>query len=559
MKKSLLISTLAIAACAVLAYAGTRATTKHSVEGVKKAATEKALKAANKAVNKADEGDGEYEVVLMAEDFTKFTAGSEATPDATDVTDADTGLIADELTDAPGWSGYGVFQAGGCAYIGMVEYIDGEETGYISTPTFTSTGNLVISFRARVAEEGASDAVSAVSVDDDATDYSDPMAGVLDYNEAVITDEWNTYEIEVKGGATNTFVQLYSYEYPIFIDDIVVKEVESVEVPAPTALAATNVTPTSFTANWEEVEGADRYLLSVFSATTTDSGVEETTVTEGFDGIVASDSKGKFIDTEKSTFPEGWTLSLSENGTSRQIYTSNGNYNSAGVALAFDATGDYIETPTAPAPISEFSFWVKSQGAGEGSIITVSGFNGTEWIELGDLDFGDLESNFADFVGLDVDEEGIVKLRFEYTKVAGNCAIDDVSYTYGGDIINIDYVLDGEEVNGTSYDVTGLEAGKQYYYYVEAAIGSNYSDASNIIEVDGEGAVAEIAASAAKVAATTNGIEISLAEAAPVAVYSADGKLLYNAAAGSLTHSVALSGHGLYLVKIGDKTTKIAR
>lgn len=559
MKKSLLISTLAIAACAVLAYAGTRATTKHSVAGVKKAATEKALKAANKAVNKADEGDGAYEVVLMAEDFAKFTAGSEATPDATDVTDADTGLIADELTDAPGWSGYGVFQAGGCAYIGMVEYIDGEETGYISTPTFASTGNLVISFRARVAEEGASDALCAVSVDDDDTDYYDPMAGVLDYNEAVITDEWDTYEIEVKGGATNTFVQLYAYEYPIFIDDIVVKEVESVEVPAPTALAATNVTPTSFTANWEEVEGADRYLLSVFSATTTDSGVEETTVTEGFDGIVASDSKGKFIDTEKSTFPEGWTLSLSENGTSRQIYTSNGNYNSAGVALAFDATGDYIETPTAPAPITEFSFWVKNQGASEGSIITVSGFNGTEWIELGDLDFGDLESNFADFVGLDVDEEGIVKLRFEYTKVAGNCAIDDVSYTYGGDIINIDYVLDGEEVNGTSYDVTGLEAGKQYYYYVEAAIGSNYSDASNIIEVDGEGAVAEIAASAAKVAATANGIEISLAEAAPVAVYSADGKLLYNAVAGSLTHSVTLSGHGLYLVKIGDKTTKIAR
>lgn len=565
MKKTLLFSALAIAACAVVAFAGTRATTKHRVDGAKKATAEKALKAITKADDINDDGDGHdsFEVVLMTENFDKFTAGSEAAPDATDVTDPTTGYIADEMTQTPGWSGEGIFQAGGCAYLGMVEYTDEdgtyEETGFISTPSFASDGDLVVSFRARVAEAGASDAIDVISVDEDETSYYDPMAGVIDYSQAVITDQWATYEVTVKGGATNNYVQLYSYEYPILIDDIVVTGVESVEVDAPTALEATNVTKTGFTANWTEVEGADRYLLTVFSVKTTDSGVEETTVTEGFDGIVASDSKGKFINQEESTFPEGWTISLSENGTSREIYTSNNNYNSAGVALAFDATGDYIETPTAPAPITEFSFWTKSQGATEGSTITVSGFNGTEWVDLGYLDFGDLDSNFADVVGLSVEDENIVKLRLEYTKVVGNCSIDDVSYTYGGDVISINYVLDGQEVEGTSYDVTGLDADNQYYYFVQAAVGGNYSEESNIIMVEEDGAVAEIAASAAKLANTADGIEISLAEAAPVAVYSADGKLVYNAAAGSLNHTVALSGHGLYLVKIGNKTTKVAR
>lgn len=220
MKKSLLVSTLAVAFCAIVALAGTHKVKKIMVDNIQKSTTVKSLESLSKAGEAADETPNLQ--VLLEEDFSKFTAGSEATPDATDVADATTGYIADELTNTPGWSGDGVFQAGGCAYIGIVdEGTDNEDTGFLNTSTFDGSGNggyIVVTFRARVAEEGATDAVEFVSIDEDDINESYPMSGVVDYKQVAITDQWAEYEVELKSGAANASIQLYAYQSPIYID-----------------------------------------------------------------------------------------------------------------------------------------------------------------------------------------------------------------------------------------------------------------------------------------------------------------------------------------------------
>ena len=50
----------------------------------------------------------------------------------------------------------------------------------------------MVTFRARVAEEGATDAVEFVSIDEDDINESDLMSGVVDYKQVAITDQWQS-------------------------------------------------------------------------------------------------------------------------------------------------------------------------------------------------------------------------------------------------------------------------------------------------------------------------------------------------------------------------------
>ena len=92
------------------------------------------------------DGEGLAATTILAEDFSKFTAGSESAHDATRLDDAD-GFIDDKYFNTPGWWGLEVYQSGGMAYLGYS--YDEDATGLLSTPLVNTQGAVTIKLRAR--------------------------------------------------------------------------------------------------------------------------------------------------------------------------------------------------------------------------------------------------------------------------------------------------------------------------------------------------------------------------------------------------------------------------
>lgn len=201
--------------------------------------------------NATAQNSSEEDATKLWEDFSRFTAGSEDNPDTTPVTD-NTGTIDDSYTLQPGWSGGGIYQAGGTAYIGMFQ----GETGYITTPVVDVSGNdglFRISFRAKSLLSNG-DMLTFLHL---CTEDMFAMSSVT----FTLTNEWKAYSTTLTLGTANDYFQMWTNSGEWLVDDI---KIESGGTPAPVILPATNFTGTSFTANWEPVDGAVEYLLSVF-------------------------------------------------------------------------------------------------------------------------------------------------------------------------------------------------------------------------------------------------------------------------------------------------------
>ena len=578
MKKSLLVSTLAVAFCAIVALAGTHKVKKIMVDNIQKSTTVKSLKSLSKAGEAADETPNLQ--VLLEEDFSKFTAGSEATPDATDVADATTGYIADELTNTPGWSGDGVFQAGGCAYIGIVdEGTDNEDTGFLNTSTFDGSGNggyIVVTFRARVAEEGATDAVEFVSIDEDDINESDPMSGVVDYKQVAITDQWAEYEVELKSGAANASIQLYAYQSPIYIDDIKVTQTVKIDVPAPEALAATNVTPTSFTANWQSVPQATAYAVYTILTHTAQADNEPFNL-----------FKSDFSAVKVGTIDSPWDYSrlggirvFLDDLAPRCDWIAFAPMAAQGMFGISNMFLDYNVPGTIYSPILDLG-----HDGGKSTLrFNVLGRNVTKLriCVLKDRADGKADELFKTEcpVTTDLAEQVITLEKGEkdtYVEISiaegtGYVLFDDLQLSQNlnkGESTELKYKYDETSDTSRRIDTPDYSAGDVYAYTVQAfrldssskIIEEATSDRSEPQEVKRSDAVESITAGndGATVATTADGIRITLAEAAPVAVYSLDGRLLHQDNTAATEHNVALGNHGIFLVRIGAKTIKVVR
>ena len=419
--------------------------------------------------NKAIKAESD-EKVLLFEDFANLTGGSESAPG--DMIFDDEGIVVEGLLSSDDWEGYAVYQAAGAAYFGT--YFDEEEgentTGFMGIGVDLEEtgmgGTVKISGKAK--STVASDTFIVVFVNDDTEEE--------DYKEIPINSTWGDFEASFEAPAGYYFVQVYPMASPGLLDDLKISFEKSKSAPnPPIGTEATDITPNAFTAQWKASIGAESYLVSAFSLN--EDGQSEVSVTEGFDGIVLL--SGKNIDTENSTMPEGWTIDLSTNGSTRHGYSTAGNYGTAAPSLCFDATGDYIETPVVSAPMTKLSFWAKAQSADNTSSVKVEGYNGSAWQELDNITADKFTT--AGVYDFKFSAGNITAFRLTYTKGKGNVAIDDISYTYGGP--TREYIVTDRAVDGLSTLIEGTTEGVQYYYVVKAVNEYGTSTESNVVKV----------------------------------------------------------------------------
>lgn len=254
----------------------------------------------NRAVNSQYRTDGNsiISTTILSEDFSNFTAGSEAEPDALRLDDPETSEIDDTYFNTPGWVGLEVYQAGGCALLKFSnEY---GETGMLITPLINTSGNVTIKCR-----------MKSVNPEGDYVGYNiaDEDLEILDSNIGVLSnDQWTEMTWFTTYGAENTYFYIFSYEYEVYVDDI---EIVNHYMPTPTYLDETNITDTSFTANWEAIEGADDYNFFLYSEHT--AKTDETYYLYDFDfNDIVSEGTDEFPEEpeEGYVYYEGWYFYL---------------------------------------------------------------------------------------------------------------------------------------------------------------------------------------------------------------------------------------------------------
>lgn len=438
--------------------------------------------------------DAKHKVVVINEDFSGFTDGTEDNPSTATILDDMDNFVNksalkpySEALSYKEWGGHGLFSAGGCLAIanGM----------FLNTPAGDMSGEVTLTFRARLSKAGGSTTLNALKL------MFISRSSLLDYEVKFysLTDEWQTFTYTSTLGDFEhsgfQFLSMYDSNI-ILVDDIRLEQTRT-SIPAPKVHEAENMTDTSFKAVWNKSIEADHYLLSVF---TKNESNELMTVSEGFDNIKADD-KGN-IDAASPNYPEGWEFAWKDDDLSNHIAKGEGAGKDNKQAVRLIDTGDAITTPYCPEGIKSLKFWVKAE-ANDGQpkfssiMFTVNFGKGVytvdNYINIPDMFtpehrngyYFDLTETLSAF-------DKIYSVKIEYIREEDDkttILFDDFSYTTNKPT-TYNYVLKDQKVeqqdneDGTvGFEVNGLDPDTDYTYSVKSVNSDFTSVASDEQEV----------------------------------------------------------------------------
>lgn len=252
-----------------------------------------------------------------------------------------------------------------------------------------------------------------------------------------------------------------------------VSKTELPTLETPTAIAATEITSTGFTANWNAVTNATSYEVNVWTEETIEFGVANSSFENGLDN---------------------WTAEAEYAISSQQAHTGS-------QSLGFTATGTRELRQTinnvTPGETITVTYWYYLEESTEGSGLRLwSTWEGSEDGTLKIEEYSNTTGAWTEVTATTTVPAGATALNFEIRVYNGAKGyIDDITVTQTNaattvqtPIANSPFTVTG----ATSKEITDLAAETTYYYNVVAkAEGYTASEASNTINVTTIAEVAE--------------------------------------------------------------------
>lgn len=434
-------------------------------------ASDPILKRASSNIRRISESDleGRNLSLILKEDFSKMTEGTENNPTDWTVNNHDW-TCDDAYFNTPGWSGQGVFSAGGA--VGLTYPSVG---GTLNTPLGVYAGKLILKFRAKAFK---GDSYLFLNICKGGIMYPE-QAHEGSINQITLKDKdgWQDYVVEITSFQPDedSFVQFNGvcYRNGCLLDDIEIYR-DNDFIWTPQKPTANKFVKDGFTANWSEVLGAENYLVSLIEEKIT--GKENIVGNVDFNSI--DTSTGKLA---ASDVPEGWDINLTGD---TQVTADGGESSSPALILG---NQDYVQLPVSGGTFLSFSYFAKPVNKGSESgylYIEVLDPATGKWGTWGymsvdafpkdgqTINLKDFEEQYRgayDFKGL------YTGVRIKTQNSKSPVIIDNIKFetTPASERKTI---LEDKSVAKTSYTFTGLAPEAEHYFTVKSKKGEMVSD-----------------------------------------------------------------------------------
>ncbi len=310
--------------------------------------------------------------------------------------------------------------------------------------------------------------------------------------------------------------------------------------------SASGITPSGFTANWEALEGATAYMLTVSEVVSSASMPQ---VNDFADGVMA---------------PEGWGVTA---GCTTSSFT--GYYGAMAPGLSMTSDGACIQSPFNSEMIEALSFWYRGVKTEDKHAIKVSGYDGRSWRTLANITSlvtdkagtkMSLKDEFADVPCYSV------RIAFMKPMAKGSLVLDDITVEHARTSAHVLTAYDGIDVgNVLSATVEGLKPSTLYSYSVTATDGTFSSVPSvprlvRTLEASGITTAVDSRVAGCTVSTDNNSITVYNPDAgvAKVGIYSVSGICLLGELLPSLSDVSLQVPPGIYIVITDGVARKIA-